>query len=1265
VSKLAASRVAATTGQVTATPTWMLQRSCACGRHSAAGECHACQKERENPFQRAAITASPGSLDSPPDVPRADVSRSRLDRHTQYDLSRVSATTLSLLRSPRLQRQLIVNAPGDVYEQEADRVAHRVMRMADSSPAIRHRVEPEAQRICKACEEERVQRQAADEKDDEEEAAAVQASPDAPRASHEPPASSTIRPSELTTGGAPLTDALRTYYEDRLGYDLGSVRVHTGADAERMNDDLHARAFTYGNHIWFGSTERPQPSFCLAHELVHVVQQSSPRRVGGDGALDGSPARAELQASPAPAGVIQRVGDLYWVGQDFYARKGNTGKEIQDEIYASRAGASDVSEEVRIPNAARKRNSEESEFGLHVKSGFADLYRADKQYQIGVYFDEKHVPHRLAVKKGLTARPVVDDGVLVGTDDGPTWVRIGEIKPATAGMIRSGKQQVANYLEGIKLAGRETNAWAGRNNTDPWPLDASKVEAMSASDFTPHQDHTPGSATGTLYDLVLVEWSAEARKPKVVLNPQRALRARVEGRMHVNSFGGGVWAYHFEPTNLAALLADPARQGRLTGAQTRAIDFAQALQNSVVDPITGAPVQAMMTLRRSDARPPAAGVRQTPQPRIQRARKEAPRLRDTFSLEQVVAARGQLAKRFGKEKDTEPFQELQGIGLMYEADATMKKLGITVRDTLPDESQLFITLKTQSGGKSTGKGGAKASGTTTQPLSTLFQWFEVWTHPAINTLAKIRKVFGSTFVTVGTKIRTLKDRIGTKLSQTFEQHAGGRSQGTSYGAVALRAIARALKSIGAIIIPQTLRIVVQSLIDGVKAKLKALIPLDVASLGRAVADDFAEFKVIQEKLASLEQTVESEVTTVIEGLGARFSGIKDLISLASTVATTVKWTVRAIQCGTPPGWGCLKLVFSSLTAYIAEKVLSTCSLQRDVACLTADLEFVKTGIPKALAGAITEHFNGVVGKIDPRLSPLFAEITEVPSLDCTEVGCEGGRTEMDLAFARLQLELERKHGVFAAAWLMDSLFEMSRLSGKEEGDMLSAAEVDELTNLLLKHNVSPAELQMIVLQMRQQVEEGKPLLKVTPQELMNEIERQRQLMLGTEPPATEGTGTSDMPSPDSGGPGGAQAPGGGGTTTTTTTGGETEAGEGEGLSTVDAARAKFDGKITSPLNRTRIVVENPDPTAHKAGKNRKVALIGKIDGKPVKRVSRVPVTIGPHVRDEDGVTIPYVLKQGVCFKHSVADVPMFCLDNGTTIEMPVKKAQKKKRPERK
>jgi hypothetical protein len=66
--------------------------------------------------------------------------------------------------------------------------------------------------------------------------------------------------------------------ERRLGADFSFVRIHTDGEANQMNKLLNARAFTYGNHIYFDkgkySPETYEGKRLLAHELAHVIQQS-------------------------------------------------------------------------------------------------------------------------------------------------------------------------------------------------------------------------------------------------------------------------------------------------------------------------------------------------------------------------------------------------------------------------------------------------------------------------------------------------------------------------------------------------------------------------------------------------------------------------------------------------------------------------------------------------------------------------------------------------------------------------------------------------------------------------------------------------------------------------------------------------------------------------------------------------------------------------------------------------------------------------------
>ena len=67
--------------------------------------------------------------------------------------------------------------------------------------------------------------------------------------------------------------------EEAFGADFSTVRVHTGAESAAMNEQIGARAFTYGTDIHFNEGEftpgTERGTRLLAHELTHVVQQNS------------------------------------------------------------------------------------------------------------------------------------------------------------------------------------------------------------------------------------------------------------------------------------------------------------------------------------------------------------------------------------------------------------------------------------------------------------------------------------------------------------------------------------------------------------------------------------------------------------------------------------------------------------------------------------------------------------------------------------------------------------------------------------------------------------------------------------------------------------------------------------------------------------------------------------------------------------------------------------------------------------------------------
>jgi outer membrane protein OmpA-like peptidoglycan-associated protein len=185
----------------TATPTTsgLLQRKCACGNHTmAGGECEECSKKK------------------------------RLD----------------------LQTKLTVNEPGDVYEQEADRVADQVMAMP--SHAAVASAPPRIQRL-------------------------------ASQSARQTDAAPLSVDRVLASPGKPLEPSLLQDMEQRFGHDFSRVRVHTGTAAEQSAWDVNAQAYTVGRDMVFGRSRfapgTNEGRRLIAHELTHVVQQSGADRM--------------------------------------------------------------------------------------------------------------------------------------------------------------------------------------------------------------------------------------------------------------------------------------------------------------------------------------------------------------------------------------------------------------------------------------------------------------------------------------------------------------------------------------------------------------------------------------------------------------------------------------------------------------------------------------------------------------------------------------------------------------------------------------------------------------------------------------------------------------------------------------------------------------------------------------------------------------------------------------------------------------------------
>ncbi|HBB36206.1 MAG TPA: hypothetical protein DC064_31645 [Cyanobacteria bacterium UBA9273] len=174
-----------------------------------------------------------------------------------------------------IQTKLTVGAPGDHYEQEADRVAAQVMTMPavpESSPQVQRREEedsPIQRSFTPPSITPLVQRQV-DESVQMRSLLQRSIQGDLTQASGD--LESRLNASK--GGGSPLAPEVQAFMEPRFGADFSAVRVHTGGEAVQMNRELGAQAFTHGSDVYFGAGKSPGNNELTAHELTHVVQQT-------------------------------------------------------------------------------------------------------------------------------------------------------------------------------------------------------------------------------------------------------------------------------------------------------------------------------------------------------------------------------------------------------------------------------------------------------------------------------------------------------------------------------------------------------------------------------------------------------------------------------------------------------------------------------------------------------------------------------------------------------------------------------------------------------------------------------------------------------------------------------------------------------------------------------------------------------------------------------------------------------------------------------
>lgn len=240
--------------------------------------------------------------------------------------------------APAIQRQMTVSKPGDKLEQEADRMADRVLRMPSPAPAVKEELRrqpddrlqkaPLPEEMISRQPEERLQKKDEEKLQKQEEKLQKAATPgetgqgeDKLQKAPGPGAEEKLQRADRggapavdagtqsavrnAAGGEPMSSDLRGFMEPRFGADFGGVRLHRDEEAARLGENLQARAFTYQNHVFF-ARDQYQPGTSegrrlLAHELGHTVQQDQGLLRQGNPRKPEEEKPATLQRATAPA----------------------------------------------------------------------------------------------------------------------------------------------------------------------------------------------------------------------------------------------------------------------------------------------------------------------------------------------------------------------------------------------------------------------------------------------------------------------------------------------------------------------------------------------------------------------------------------------------------------------------------------------------------------------------------------------------------------------------------------------------------------------------------------------------------------------------------------------------------------------------------------------------------------------------------------------------------------------------------------------------
>jgi hypothetical protein len=929
---------------------------------SVQRSCSSCKASDDEPKARR-LTAPPGSV---------------LEAGVLDDEARPRARAIEGLDGAKdeeekvaVQPRLEVGPADDRYEREADTIAARTLAM----PAPALEASPLAdtagvRRKCDSCEEEdkkvRPLRQDAAE----------------PRLA--------ASPATLTGGGQPLPDRTRTFFEDRMGRDLGDVRVHDGGESERLNGSISAQAFTYGSHVWLGRGERPDTSFTMAHELAHVLQQTQPGAV--------RPRRTAEATTARPR--VQRLGDLrtFWLPAG--AKKSALGlhsrmHDIAADMLATQNTGKSIIREAPIPGGNSGGSTADPSRALDKIKGFADIYEGSTTVGLqknvaelkktssnkapinNFHGSKKKTPKKLSGKSLVAFNhvaeraPKFDTKTQTVTDllRAPTLINIADVKPGHNLSARSnGVGQIQNYVDGIKDVVATTNGFMPAGS----PQWGGKPQHMPSKGLAVAEGWDPGIA------------NMGGSSPKLKLHHKGddipfkagsgAVKTEIRGRWVVTEdpLNKGIWTYFLLPdqASLDAALADPKAASKFTTVSGN-------LQTLVFDELLKAPKAPR--LRRLPA--PTGRVARSAR-MVRRAPPKAaskPRPKDDFDYKKWNL------KRIGKG----PTDETSFRGVLNKAFPSADQDHIEFQKNAADSVKLIQS--------NFGMERKVRDADRIETNGQLMRKFRFWVSPKGGVMGRLRGIFGRAFI----KVWGLADKAKTWIAEkTKTFNFDGASKTGGLKGVAMRVGAMVLKSVGEIMIRKTAQALVDCVTTGLTRTMEALTKGPMETIEAQIAEIEAFVHNAETRLlAKIDHMLGGGLAKLqadLEKLKGDLTFVGELVGVVKTAIDTARVAICVagglesfgISCAVAVVDKILSLMEISPVDKIAGALMQSCEAQAIIGKFMAASAFVQS-FPNRIAQAVMGE---VRGALPPSLKGLVCtdDDFKIEPFDPKDMNCKSG-----------------------------------------------------------------------------------------------------------------------------------------------------------------------------------------------------------------------------------------------------------------------------------